>query len=89
MTVTQTSKAFLQIYLKLTTDKPVNICSVARQEQYGVTDTWSSTGLSLAEPAYGEWLMSSLQQDLFHVPGLLQTAFQTEGSLYMPSPFRT
>lgn len=57
----QSSKALLQIYLKLTpADKPINICAVARQEQYCVADTWSSPGLSPAGPSYGEWLVSSL-----------------------------
>lgn len=44
---------------------------------------------SPAGPSYGEWLVSSFVARLFLcMSWLLQTAFQTEGSLYMPSPFR-
>lgn len=32
-------------------DKPVNSCAVARQEQCGGTETWSSPGLSPPGPS--------------------------------------
>lgn len=79
--VSTQSKAFLQIYWKLT---PVNMCAVAKQQQRGVTDTWSS--------------LISLQLSLLMVNGLcvlcsktffMYTVLQIEGSLYMPPLFRT